>query len=181
MANMLSHALAAMAFQGFLMLLFGGPSISTGTFIAGLLAMLIELDYAELSSNHRTPIGHSLAFGIIWVLAGWVILSGIFIVGFISSDLSLELTLALISAFATHLMIDSFTREGIYTYPKTTNPKRWLNPLLVGDDVCWKSWGQFPKEERKKKLKISDDPILNIFVSIPSLLLVIVLVAILPL
>jgi hypothetical protein len=181
MANMLSHALAAMAFHGFLMLLFGGPTISTGTFIAGLVAMLIELDYAELSPNHRTPIGHSLIFGIIWILVGGISLVGLSSISLISYDLTLELSLALISAFATHLIIDSLTREGIYTYPKSLNPTRWIIPLPEGDDVCWKSWGQFQNAERRRKLKISDDPILNIFVSIPSLLLVIVLVALLPL
>jgi hypothetical protein len=163
------------------MLLFGEPSISTGMFIAGLLAMLIELDYAELSQNHRTPIGHSLIFGIVWILAGWAIISGLIFVDLISSDLTLELTLSLVSAFATHLIIDSFTREGIYTFPISLDPKRWLNPLPEGDDVCWKYWGQFPNDERKKKLRKSEDPILNICVSIPSLLLVIVLVAMLPL
>jgi hypothetical protein len=62
MANLLAHALAGLAFCGVMNIAFGLPPVTWGIFLAGFLAMLIELDLDDLSENHRSPIGHSVLF-----------------------------------------------------------------------------------------------------------------------
>ncbi|MEE9150243.1 MAG: metal-dependent hydrolase, partial [Thermoplasmata archaeon] len=135
MANLLAHALAAMAFCGGLNALFGIPAISWGVFLAGFLAMLIELDLDDLSQNHRSPIGHSVFFGVIWIVIFSVVVCVIF-----PKEIALRGILAIISAYSTHLAIDVFTKEGIYVYPKGSKIKSWVTRLSKGDRVCWEYW-----------------------------------------
>jgi hypothetical protein len=175
MANLLAHALAALAFCGLLNMAFDLPSVTWGIFAAGLVAMLIELDLDDLSENHRSPIGHSLFFGFIWM----GILSAIVWIIF-SREIALGGTLAIISAFTTHLTIDMFTKEGVYTFPKTLEPKIWLSRLSKGDNKCWQNWGIFQSRRMEKIKRGNDDPILNAIISVPSLLAIIVYVALMP-
>jgi membrane-bound metal-dependent hydrolase YbcI (DUF457 family) len=176
MAGLLSHALAAMAFSAFLGTVFGLPSISYGVFLAGFLAMIIELDVDELSKNKRSPIGHSIFFGLIWMISisilVWITIG--------SSGRAKEMILALISAYTTHLLIDSFTKEGIYTFPRCFEVKRWFMGLSKGDSACWECWHIFENKRFKNRLRGNDDPILNACVSLPSLLVIIVFVAMMP-
>jgi len=102
-------------------------------------------------------------------------------INLVSGGIAKELTLAIISALGTHLTIDSFTKEGIYTFPKGGNARRWIARLSKGDEVCWDYWRFFKNEKFKDKLRKNDDPILNACVSLPSLLIIIVFVAAMPL
>jgi hypothetical protein len=175
MANLLAHALAALAFCGMLNLAFGLPPITWGIFAAGLLAMLIELDLDDLSENHRSPVGHSLLFGIVWI----VIFSAMIWIVF-TSDIALGGTLAIISAFTTHLSIDLFTKEGIYTFPRGKDMKKWITRLSEGERKCWGNWRIFQSKRIEKVKRGNDDPILNAIISVPSLLAIIVFVAMMP-
>ncbi len=94
--------------------------------------------------------------------------------------LSQEMILAIISAFATHLAIDLFTKEGVYTFPKGSNIKRWVTRLSKGDKNCWEYWHLFQSEKLKRWQRTNEDPILNALVSIPSLLTIIFFVAVMP-
>lgn len=181
MAGLLSHGLAAMAFCAFLAWLIGLPAISYGVFAAGFFAMLIELDFDELSPNNRTPITHSIFFGFIWVVIFAIAVWGISGLGIIPSVYATQLTLAMISAYTTHLLIDSFTKEGIYTFPKGLCLKRWIKRLSKGDKKCWVYWLIFENKRFKKWIRSNDDPILNACISLPSLLVIIVFVAMMPL
>ena len=181
MAGLLAHCLAAMAFQAFLGAIFGLPPISYSIFIAGLFAMFIELDLDELSPNKRSPLAHSIFFGIIWIVMISMLTLIITIIGNLSSGHALQLTLAIISAYTIHLAIDSFTKEGIYTFPKGSNIKRWVKRLTKGDKVCWEYWYLLENKKLKKWLRKNDDPILNACVSLPSLLIIIAFVAMMPL
>ena len=175
MANLLAHALAAMAFCGVLNAVFGLPSVSWGLFAAGFLAMLIELDLDDLSENKRSPIGHSVFFGIVWIfvfsIIVWVIFPKVF---------ALRGTLAIISAYSTHLLINIFTKEGVYLFPKGPKIKRFVTRLSRGDTVSWEYWNVFQNAKLDKLKRGNDDPILNSLISIPSLLVIIVFVALMP-
>jgi len=180
MANLLAHALGAMAFSAFLGAVFGIPAISYGIFIAGFFGMMIELDLDDISPNKRSPIGHSIFFGIIWIIVFSSVTWGLSIILSISTRVALELTLSIISAYFTHMAIDSFTKEGIYTFPKGPNIKRWVTRLSKGDKICWGYWHLLENKKFKNKLRRNDDPILNACVSLPSLLVIIIFVALMP-
>jgi hypothetical protein len=175
MANLLAHALAAMAFCGLLNVLFGLPAVSWGIFAAGFLTMLIELDLDDLSENKRSPIGHSVFFGIIWIFVFSIIVWVIF-----PSEIALRGSLAIISAYSTHLAIDIFTKEGIYVIPKGSKIRSWITRLSRGSTVSWEYWHLFQNSRIKKLSRQNDDPILNALISIPSLLVIIVFVALMP-
>jgi hypothetical protein len=175
MANLLAHALAALAFCGILNMAFGLPPVTWGIFAAGLIAMLIELDLDDLSENNRSPVGHSVLFGFVWIgiisAIMWTIFPG---------EIALGGTLAVISAFTTHLAIDLFTKEGLYTFPKGSDPKKWITRLSKGDKECWENWKVFQNMRIEKLKRGNDDPILNALISVPSLLAIIVYVAMMP-
>lgn len=175
MANLLAHALAAMAFCAGLNFIVGIPAISWGVFLAGFCAMLIELDLDDLSENHRSPIGHSVFFGVVWIVIFSVVVWIIF-----PMNTALRGTLSIISAFSTHLLIDVFTKEGIYINPKGAKIKSWVTRLSKGDTECWEYWNVFQNTRLDKLKRRNDDPILNACVSLPSLLIIIFFVAIMP-
>jgi hypothetical protein len=175
MANLLAHALAGLAFCAVLNTLFDLPSISWGIFLAGFIAMLIELDLDDLSENHRSPIGHSIFFGVIWIvvfsMVAWIVFP---------TEIALGGTLAVISAYTTHLVIDLFTREGIYIFPKDFRIRKWIKRLSQGDKNCWECWNVFQNEKLDRLKRGNDDPILNALISVPSLLVIIMFVALMP-
>jgi hypothetical protein len=175
MANLLAHALAGLAFCGLLNMAFGLPSVTWGIFAAGFLSMLIELDQDDLSENHRSPIGHSVFFGVLWVVVFSVVIWILF-----PSEIALGGTLAIISAYTTHLLIDMFTKEGIYLFPKGARIGKWFKRLPKGDRTCWDYWAKFQNAKLDKLKRGNDDPILNSLISVPSLLAIIVYVALMP-
>jgi membrane-bound metal-dependent hydrolase YbcI (DUF457 family) len=176
MANLLAHALAGLAFCGVLNIAFGLPSVSWGIFAAGFLAMFIELDLDDLSENNRSPIGHSVFFGVLWVVIFSIVLWGVF-----PSEIAIGGTLAIVSAYTTHLLIDVFTKEGIYLFPKGLRIGRWIMRLSQGDEACWGYWVKFQNAKLNKLKRGNDDPILNAIISVPSLLAIILFVALMPL
>ncbi len=180
MANLLAHGLAAMATCAILGSIFGLPGITWGIFLAGFLAMLAEMDLDELSPNKRSPFGHSILFGFLWTLGISVIVWGMVSGDILSRVNALKLTLAVISGYISHIGIDSFTKEGIYTFPKGPEFKKWVTRLSHGDRKCWEYWHLFKNAKFEKLLRANDDPILNAFVSIPSLLVIIIFVVIMP-
>jgi membrane-bound metal-dependent hydrolase YbcI (DUF457 family) len=175
MANLLAHALAGLAFCAVLNTILGIPSISWTIFLSGFLAMLIELDLDDLSENHRSPIGHSVFFGIVWVSVFSAVIWVLF-----QSEIALGGTLAIISAYSTHLVIDLFTKEGIYLFPKGSKIRKWICRLSEGDNECWEYWIVVQNTRLNRIKRGNDDPILNALISVPSLLAIIVFVALMP-
>jgi hypothetical protein len=182
MSGLLSHALGAMAAAAIIYLLLGLPPISFGIFMAGVISMLMEQDYDELSPNKRTPITHSIFFGIIWIIILSCILWSTASIEIISKGIALEVNIAIIAAFTTHLAIDTFTQEGIYVFPKGTQAKKWIRGLPMGGTETWGYWKQFRIEEIKgrKISRANEDPILNAAISLPSLMIIIIFVAAMP-
>jgi hypothetical protein len=159
----------------------GLSGISWGVFAAGFIAMMIELDLDDLSQNSRSPIGHSVFFTIVWILVLSILFYGLALGGTLPMKLSQEMILAIISAFTTHLAIDLFTKEGVYLFPKGSNIKRWITRLSKGDRMCWEYWYLFQNEKIKRWQRANEDPILNALISVPSLLIIIFFVAVMPL
>jgi hypothetical protein len=180
MSGLLSHALASMAAAAVLNLLLGLPPIAFGIFMAGVISMVMEQDYDELSPNRRTPLTHSLFFGCIWVIILSIIIQ--ISLAVTSRTIAQELTVAVVAAFTTHLAIDAFTREGIYTVPRGFDIKKMIMGLPRGEIEAWGYWSQF----RIKKIggrnisRANEDPILNAAVSLPSLMIIIIFVAAMP-
>jgi hypothetical protein len=183
MAGLLSHALGAIAFAALLGWVVGLPPISFGIFMAGVITMFMEQDYDELSATKRTPITHSVFFGIIWVVILSIFFLGLAPLKILSGRISQELVIAVISAFTTHLLIDAFTKEGIYIIPKGTDMRRWIRGLPRGETETWAYWKQFRIEKilGRKISRANDDPILNACISLPSLIIIIIFVAAMPL
>ncbi|UCE38964.1 MAG: metal-dependent hydrolase [Thermoplasmata archaeon] len=180
MAGLLSHSLAAMAACAVIGFIFGLPGISWGVFLAGFVSMLIELDLDDLSPNTRTPIGHSIFFGLIWIALFSLLVWGMAANGALSEGIALEFTICIISAYLTHLVIDSFTKEGIYTYPKGLKTRKWVVRLSKGDKKAWEYWHLLQNKRFVKLKRANDDPVLNAVISIPSLLAIIIFVALMP-
>jgi hypothetical protein len=139
------------------------------------MAMLIELDLDDLSENKRSPIGHSVFFGVVWItifsVAIWMIFPG---------EIALMGTLTVTAAYSTHLIIDLFTKEGIYVFPRGPKITSLILRLSRGSSKTWENWYLFQNSRIKKLSRKNDDPILNALISIPSLLVIIVFVAMMP-
>jgi hypothetical protein len=164
-----------MAFCAGLNFIVGIPAISWGVFLAGFCAMLIELDLDDLSENHRSPIGHSVFFGVIWI-----VIFSMMVWMFFTNEIALRGILSIISAYSTHLLIDVFTKEGIYVRPKGSKIKSWIERLSKGDKKCWEYWIVLQNTHLDKWKRRNDDPILNASISLPSLLTIIFFVALMP-
>ncbi len=80
------------------------------------------------------------------------------------------------TGFASHLLIDSFTDEGIFLFPNSSRISDWLQrrPDL---DNTWIFWNKFSFGAKRS----SNDPILNLCVSLMSLVVLLVLLALTPL
>ena len=167
--NLLTHCLAAAAFQCALGALFHFPFISIGIFLAGLLSIIIDLD-VELPYSIKTPFAHSVLFAIIWIYVGVIVLSLLNYTSLITFDCLIENSLALVSAYSTHLLIDAFT-EGIYTFPRDLRIKDWLHPLPKGSSIAWENWGRF-----KFRTELSD-----LSISAASITFIIIFIALTPL
>ncbi|MEW5761191.1 MAG: metal-dependent hydrolase [Candidatus Thermoplasmatota archaeon] len=194
MAGLLAHCLAAIVFQAFLGKLFGYNFISNGIFIAGLIAMLIDIDHIDLPP-YRTPYTHSVLFSFVWIYAIWFI-------ALILNFQVFEMTLSAISAFFTHLVIDANTKGGIYIYPHTKDYRQWFVPLPMTNeieklrfgvyavklnwlkigairegDMAWKFWRRYPEKLKARKQRESSSARYNVSISLVSLCLLALLVA----
>ena len=88
MSNELTHALAASAMQCTLNLMMGEPVFNVNVFLAAVLAMAINLDrFGGMTDNgnrgsiskmsRRSPIGHSVGSGLIWIYLAYLILQSL--------------------------------------------------------------------------------------------------------
>lgn len=116
MANLLSHALFALAlFSIPSSLLYGTPLTSYG-FAAALASLAPDLERRG-AAVWRTPYGHSVAYGLLWALLTPSILS----VAAWTSLLppwSLHLLIgAWLTGLASHLLLDALREPGIFTWP----------------------------------------------------------------
>lgn len=175
MPDLLAHALAAMAFQSIFSVIFDCPLISIGIFIAGFVAIIIDLDYIDNIHGKRTPFAHSTFFAFVW---NYTTLSLSYIgykYGVVSYEGMLETTLGVSSAYITHLGLDTLTKEGIYSFPNTRKIRDWFMPSGKNGFNIWTAWRQVPSEIKRLRSRSNTDSILNILVSVSALILLIIL------
>ncbi len=148
MSNELTHALAASTMQCILNLMMGEPVFNVNVFLAAVLAMIINLDrfgYVTSSGNssfksrmdRRSPIGHSIGIGLIWIYLSYLIIQ--FLNAYVDLGLDPAMTITVISAFATHLLLDHLD-GGIYSIPTNTDPSTWFKKHIPGEKKTWPAW-----------------------------------------
>ncbi|MFQ5908037.1 MAG: hypothetical protein ACE5JE_04295 [Thermoplasmata archaeon] len=129
MANLLAHALFALALFSVLHSLLGGAPLSEFGFYAALISLGPDLEGPR--GRTRTPQSHSVAFGLLWSLlllafcslAGWM--------GLLShAVLPLFLSACLIGV-ASHWFLDAFGEPGIFTRPQAEGA--WGRLVLLAD------------------------------------------------
>ena len=180
MAEEFAHCLFAMAVQGLVGLLFGLPLISHGVFLAGIVAMAIDMDMFHVKSRKRSVYSHSLLFCCIWAYVCWMIAFLVEAWGYSSSIVTLEVTLAVSVGLFSHLSIDLLTREGVYLYPVTSGPKDWLDAHPTSTRRVWGAWKVLPPRSwRERRGREEGDGMLNTVLSVLSLMALVCYIAIL--
>ena len=146
MSNELTHALAASAMQCTLNLMMGEPVFNVNVFLAAVLAMVINLDrFGGMASNgssksqmsKRSPIGHSIGFGMIWIYLSYLIIRSLD--AYTNIRLDPALVIVVISAVSTHLFLDHLD-GGIYGIPMNTDPSTWFRKHIPGEKKVWPAW-----------------------------------------
>jgi hypothetical protein len=144
---------------GGLNLVFGLPPISSSIFFAGFIAMLINLDYSAKTGKNRTPRIHSVVSCIFLPIMFAQIFHILSISGVLEGNLALELSIGFGVGYATHIILDFFTCEGIFIFRN----REWR---IVNS----RRFGWEPHEDGSS--------LLNIYLSIPSAVGIMVLVGI---
>ena len=142
MANQLTHGLFAGAVMALLNPLFGMETVSWNIFLAGIIGMLMNVDYSGCRVFKGSPMGHSLGAG-----AGIVYLVAMaFYFG--HAFFGLELLTGMIIALAigvgifTHLATEFATGQQIFTIPNNLKAGRWFMKVDASSDKFWASWGR---------------------------------------
>ncbi len=159
MPSNLSHCLFAVMVCGGANLAFGLPPISSSIFFAGFIAMLMSLDYSVEKGKNRTPWIHSLVSCIVLPIAFGLIAYLIHTLGILDWTMTLELSIGFCVGYATHVALDFFTCEGIFIFRKG----EWT--IINSKRLGWT-----PQED--------GSTLLNIYLSIPSAVGIMVLVGI---
>lgn len=148
-----------MACCGVVNLLMDLPPVSSSLFLAGFVAMLINLDYSKKTKLNRTPLGHSIFSALLWSMIFLILMLILSSYGIFDWHIAFQLSIVFAASYITHLLLDFFTIEGLYTF----KGKRWLriNSTLLGME---------PKKE--------SSALLNIYLCIPSAVAIMVLVGI---
>jgi len=126
----------------------GLPAISDATILAGIMAVLVDLDHVELPP-HRTPAGHSLPTAGFWIYLSVATALLLF------PALAAAAALASVSAFVSHLGLDCLTRGGIFLWPARGSPREWLQPLPEGL-LLYHGGGRYLWADEKDHQALSD-------------------------
>ena len=162
MPELFTHCLFAMAVESLVSLTLGLDGLDQWSFIAGMLAMSLNMDTQHLPGCKRGPFSHSVA-GVL------LLLSFIGLGSFLTTTSWLEIVIASGVGLISHLFLDSFTEYGIYLWPRIDADimKNIFSPYAHGGKRWWSGWKGFKMPVTLGK---SSSPKLNIMVSIPSLI-----------
>ncbi len=116
MPNLLAHALAAMAAHGVLGYVFQGTVLTEYVFVSALLALLPDLDLD--GEDGRSPYGHSIGYGFLYLLLCASGLSAAVALGVLKPGTTFPLLAAAVLGLGTHLMLDAVEDPGIFTFPR---------------------------------------------------------------
>ncbi|UCD92474.1 MAG: hypothetical protein JSV43_00645 [Methanobacteriota archaeon] len=175
MVYLLAHCLSAMALQSVFNPFLGLNYLSVTSFMSGIVSMLVHLD-RDSYNGKRTPLLHSVLFGVIWSLLAALFLCLVSMSELMTQIQLLPLATVFPTAFASHLLADAMTEEGIYLMPRTLHISRWFQRKYDPDN-SWANWKTATLPGKRR----NDDPILNFCVSFVSLVVLIVLLALTPL
>ncbi|MCK5310276.1 MAG: hypothetical protein KAJ64_06475 [Thermoplasmata archaeon] len=142
MANQLTHGLFAGAVMALLNPLFGMETVSWNIFLAGIIGMLMNVDYSGCRSFKGSPVGHSLGSSIlITYLAGIVTYLGHAFAGW---DLftCIMVTVAIGIGIFIHLATEYFTGQQIFTIPNNMGVGSWLRKIDASSSRLWSSWNR---------------------------------------
>lgn len=152
MSNNLTHALAAAAMQCAFNVILDQPIIGLNIFVAGILAMLINLDRIDGMSGKHSPLGHSIGFGLIWIYVAVCVTYLAYAFDLLAGHAVLGLFTAVVSAYVTHLLLDAFTEEGIFSFPNLGK----FGQLFKASDSNyireWEAWGRLSLASPKRRL-----------------------------
>lgn len=180
MAEAFAHCLFAMAVQGVVGLLFGLPMISHSVFLAGIVAMAIDMDAFQLKSRKRSVYSHSILFSLVWIYLCWMLALVVELWGLSAPSITLEVTLGVSVGLISHLSIDMLTSEGVYLFPVTPRPGEWFVAHPWSSRRAWGAWRVFPSRcWREVKGRAEGDGALNTALSVSSLLALVCYIALL--
>lgn len=111
-ANPLVHGLFALSLFGLLGTAAQGTPLSDYGFLAAAVALLPDLDVAR--EGDRGPVGHSLEWGLLWLLLGVTGLASTTALGFLSLRSFLPLFLAVACGLGSHWLLDAMTPPGLW-------------------------------------------------------------------
>ena len=147
MTNQLTHALLAGALIALINPLLGIQVISWNVFLAGIVAMLLDMDMSEKTG----PICHSLGFATAAVyVTGMVSFAFCALTGtplFYAGLMVLTVAVGLFS----HLCLDVLTGEQVYTFPRNLEPSSWFSKVDVKFDRFWGAWGRFSMASKQTR------------------------------
>jgi hypothetical protein len=175
MANLLAHSLSAMALQSAVNPLLGLNFLSESSFLAGIVGMLIHLD-SDCYNGGRTPLLHSVLFGTLYSWLSFAILALMLTTGLIVMDQLILFFTIVPTGFASHLLVDGFTAEGVFVLPNRAGAWHWFC-RRPDPENSWMNW----KKHTLGGKRGNDDPILNLSVSLASLVALISFLALTPL
>jgi len=169
MAEKFAHALAAMAAMSLMGLAAGYPMLSYGVFVAGIFAVLLDMDERRSPTSRYSVFSHSVLFGTYWCYAALCVFLFLGVIGWIEGKTAWEMTLAMVAAVSSHLLLDAFSKDGIFILPKG-KVNTWFKELNDGDEKAWSSWLRFPSEEwRNSHGRVQGEPMYNMMISLASM------------
>lgn len=123
-ANLLAHGVVALALYTAVSIPWTGEPLPAHGFVAAGIALLPDLELRW--GRGRTPWGHSLGAGVLWLLTAISILGLGAAAGVVTGPMLTELLLAVGVGLLSHLGLDTVTRPGIWGLP--TREGGWGSP-----------------------------------------------------
>lgn len=117
-ANLLAHGVVALALYTAVSIPWTGEPLPAHGFVAAGIALLPDLELRW--GRGRTPWGHSLGAGALWLLTATSILGLGASAGLLEGPALTELLLAVAVGLLSHLALDGVTGPGIWGLPKRT-------------------------------------------------------------
>ena len=143
MANQLTNGLLAGAAIVMINIIIGIEPISWNVFLAGMTAMLLNMDSGDSRVSGGTPLGHSLgSTAIIVYLAGIVAFCA---VSFLGIDIAsgILFVFAIGTGAVSNLISELATGGRIFMVPKNLNLTTWFVRCNSDSNKFWDAWGRF--------------------------------------
>ncbi|MDO9537532.1 MAG: hypothetical protein Q7J68_04350 [Thermoplasmata archaeon] len=143
MANQLTNGLLAGAAMAMTNLIIGIEPISWNVFLAGMTAMLLNLDSGDSRVSGGTPLGHSLGSAAIIVYVAGIAASCA--ISFMGIDIAsaVLVVFAIGTGAVSHLISELATGGRIFTVPGNLKLNTWFVRCNSGSKKFWDAWGRF--------------------------------------